>query len=113
MLPWSLVQTSFNLQNSRFLLLKLAFYRPTRHVTHSIKGVASLYVKKLSDAIRDGDPVRSVIRGTAVNGLVCFFHLGLDVPSIDQYVWFAYKFRFSEMDGHLASSSLALRARRQ
>lgn len=70
-------------------------------------------MKRLSDAIRDGDPVRSVIRGTAVNGLVCFFHLGLDVPSIDQYVWFAYKFRFSEMDGQLASSSLALRARRQ
>ena len=77
------------------------------------EGVASLYVKRLSDAIRDGDPVRSVIRGTAVNGLVCFFHLGLGVPNIDQYVWFAYNFRFSGMDGHLASSSPALRARRQ
>ena len=34
------------------------------------EGVGSLYLKRLSDAIRDGDPVRAVIRGTAVNGLV-------------------------------------------
>ncbi|PYI07025.1 putative polyketide synthase [Aspergillus sclerotiicarbonarius CBS 121057] len=30
-------------------------------------GVNALYVKRLSDAIRDGDPIRSIIRGTAVN----------------------------------------------
>jgi len=30
-------------------------------------GIGALYVKRLSDAIRDGDPIRSVIRGTAVN----------------------------------------------
>lgn len=30
-------------------------------------GIGSLIVKRLSDAIRDGDPIRSVIRGTAVN----------------------------------------------
>ena len=36
------------------------------------EGVSSLYLKRLSDAIRDGDPIRSVIRGTAVNGLVTF-----------------------------------------
>jgi acyl transferase domain-containing protein len=30
-------------------------------------GVGALYLKRLSDAIRDGDPIRSVIRGTAVN----------------------------------------------
>jgi acyl transferase domain-containing protein len=30
-------------------------------------GIGALLVKRLSDAIRDGDPIRSVIRGTAVN----------------------------------------------
>lgn len=30
-------------------------------------GVGALLLKRLSDAIRDGDPVRSVIRGTAIN----------------------------------------------
>lgn len=30
-------------------------------------GIGALYLKKLSDAIRDGDPIRSVIRGTAIN----------------------------------------------
>ena len=30
-------------------------------------GVGALYLKRLSDAIRDGDPIRSVIRATAVN----------------------------------------------
>lgn len=31
------------------------------------EGVGFVYVKRLSDAIRDGDPIRSVIRGTAIN----------------------------------------------
>ncbi|KAI3340056.1 putative polyketide synthase [Ustulina deusta] len=31
------------------------------------EGVGALYLKRLSDAIRDRDPIRSVIRGTAVN----------------------------------------------
>lgn len=30
-------------------------------------GVGALYLKKLSKAIADGDPIRSIIRGTAVN----------------------------------------------
>lgn len=30
-------------------------------------GIAALYLKRLSDAIRDGDPVRAVIRSSAVN----------------------------------------------
>lgn len=30
-------------------------------------GVNSLYIKRLEDAVRDGDPIRAVIRGTAVN----------------------------------------------
>jgi acyl transferase domain-containing protein len=34
------------------------------------EGVGALYVKKLSDAIRDGDPIRAVVRGTAVNAYV-------------------------------------------
>ncbi|GLB08646.1 type I Iterative Polyketide synthase (PKS) [Aspergillus tubingensis] len=32
------------------------------------EGVSAVYLKRLGDALRDGDPVRSVIRGTAVNG---------------------------------------------
>lgn len=31
------------------------------------EAVSALYIKRLSDAIRDGDPVRSIIRSTAVN----------------------------------------------
>ncbi|KAJ5182352.1 Acyl transferase/acyl hydrolase/lysophospholipase [Penicillium cf. viridicatum] len=32
------------------------------------EGVSAVYLKRLSDALRDGDPIRSVIRGTSVNG---------------------------------------------
>ncbi|KAI1279412.1 BcBOA9 protein [Xylaria sp. FL0933] len=31
------------------------------------EGIGALYLKRLSDAMRDGDPVRGVIRGTAAN----------------------------------------------
>jgi acyl transferase domain-containing protein len=31
------------------------------------EGVTAIYVKRLDDAIRDGNPVRAIIRGTAVN----------------------------------------------
>lgn len=31
------------------------------------EAVSALFVKKLSDAIRDGDPVRAVIRSTCIN----------------------------------------------
>lgn len=31
------------------------------------EGIGALIVKRLSDAIRDGDAIRAVIRGTAVN----------------------------------------------
>ena len=31
------------------------------------EGAGALYVKRLADAIRDGDPIRGVIRSTAVN----------------------------------------------
>ena len=30
-------------------------------------GIGALYIKKLSEAVKDGDPIRAVIRGTAVN----------------------------------------------
>ena len=30
-------------------------------------GISALYLKRLSDALRDGDPIRSVVRGTAIN----------------------------------------------
>ncbi|KAJ5817603.1 Acyl transferase/acyl hydrolase/lysophospholipase [Penicillium robsamsonii] len=32
------------------------------------EGVSAVYLKRLSDALRDGDPIRSIIRGTSVNG---------------------------------------------
>ncbi|KAF2972455.1 hypothetical protein GQX73_g1158 [Xylaria multiplex] len=31
------------------------------------EGIGALYLKRLSDALRDGDPIRGVIRGTAAN----------------------------------------------
>ncbi|KAL9046411.1 MAG: hypothetical protein Q9214_000744, partial [Letrouitia sp. 1 TL-2023] len=34
------------------------------------EGVAAIYIKRLSDAVRDGDPIRSIIRGSAVNSAV-------------------------------------------
>ena len=32
------------------------------------EAIGALYLKRLSDAVRDNDPIRAVIRGTAVNG---------------------------------------------
>lgn len=34
------------------------------------EGIGALYMKRLSDALRDGDPIRSVIRGSAINAYV-------------------------------------------
>ncbi|KAI0393705.1 reducing type I polyketide synthase 10 [Xylariaceae sp. FL0594] len=44
-------------------------------------GVGALYVKRLSDAIRDGDPIRSIIKGSAINanGRTS----GISLPSAD------------------------------
>ena len=47
-------------------------------------GVGALYLKRLSDALRDNDPVRAVIRGTAIgsNGKT----RGISAPSADAQV---------------------------
>lgn len=39
----------------------------THHSYGRADGVNALYIKRLDDAIRDGDPIRSIIRGTATN----------------------------------------------
>ncbi|CAK1361377.1 Lovastatin diketide synthase LovF [Cercospora beticola] len=43
------------------------------------EGVGAIYVKRLSDALRDGDPIRGLIRGTAVNS--CGKTSGITQPS--------------------------------
>ena len=40
-------------------------------------GIGALYVKKLSAAIRDGDPIRSIIRGSAINAYILLSAIGL------------------------------------
>ncbi|KAJ6172240.1 polyketide synthase [Penicillium chermesinum] len=53
------------------------------------EAVNALYIKRLGDAIRDGDPIRSIIRGTAVNsnGRTP----GITQPSIDGQIAVARK----------------------
>ncbi|KAL8366737.1 hypothetical protein RB595_010546 [Gaeumannomyces hyphopodioides] len=46
------------------------------------EGVGALYLKRLSDAMRDGDPVRAVIRGSAVNSNGKVPGYGITYPSI-------------------------------
>ncbi|KAL5428155.1 hypothetical protein PMIN05_011137 [Paraphaeosphaeria minitans] len=36
------------------------------------EGIGALYIKRLSDALRDGDAIRSVIKGSAINAYVLF-----------------------------------------
>ena len=36
------------------------------------EGFGALYLKKVSDAVKDGDLIRAVIRGTAVNAYVSY-----------------------------------------
>ncbi|EHL02619.1 putative Lovastatin nonaketide synthase [Glarea lozoyensis 74030] len=52
------ISNAFNLKGPSFVL---------DTACSSGEGVGALYLKRLSDAIRDGDPIRSVIRGTSVN----------------------------------------------
>ncbi|KAI9164127.1 putative polyketide synthase [Paramyrothecium foliicola] len=46
------------------------------------EGAGALYMKRLSDAIRDGDPIRSVIRSTAVNTNGKVEGMGITHPSV-------------------------------
>ena len=32
------------------------------------EGISAIYIKKLADAVRDGDPIRAVIRSTCIGG---------------------------------------------
>ncbi|KAI0197013.1 hypothetical protein F4808DRAFT_299333 [Astrocystis sublimbata] len=45
------------------------------------EGAGALYVKRLSDAIRDGDPIRGVVRATAVNTNGKVEGMGITHPS--------------------------------
>ncbi|KAI1117711.1 hypothetical protein F5Y14DRAFT_464761 [Nemania sp. NC0429] len=46
------------------------------------EGAGALYVKRLSDAIRDGDPIRGVVRSTAVNTNGKVEGMGITHPSV-------------------------------
>ncbi|KAI1121261.1 hypothetical protein F5Y10DRAFT_256700 [Nemania abortiva] len=46
------------------------------------EGAGALYVKRLSDAIRDGDPIRGVVRATAVNTNGKVEGMGITHPSM-------------------------------
>ncbi|KAI0547773.1 hypothetical protein F4679DRAFT_586237 [Xylaria curta] len=46
------------------------------------EGAGALYVKRLSDAIRDGDPIRGVVRSTAVNTNGKVEGMGITHPSM-------------------------------
>ncbi|GAW17215.1 hypothetical protein ANO14919_066680 [Xylariales sp. No.14919] len=46
------------------------------------EGAGALYVKRLSDAVRDGDPIRGVVRATAVNTNGKVEGMGITHPSV-------------------------------
>ncbi|PBP25423.1 putative polyketide protein [Diplocarpon rosae] len=46
------------------------------------EGAGALYIKRLSDAIRDGDPIRGVVRSTAVNTNGKVDGMGITHPSV-------------------------------
>ncbi|KAI5803496.1 hypothetical protein DFH27DRAFT_513489 [Peziza echinospora] len=58
------------------------------------EGVGAIYLKRLSDALRDGDPIRAVIRGTAVNSNGKTGGGGMSHPSVkaqEDVIRHAYK----------------------
>ena len=50
------------------------------------EGVSALYIKRLSAALRDGDPIRAVIRGTAVNAYVFSIQIRLSILTVLEMV---------------------------
>jgi acyl transferase domain-containing protein len=46
------------------------------------EGAGALYIKRLTDAMRDGDPIRAVIRATAVNTNGKVEGMGITHPSV-------------------------------
>lgn len=47
------------------------------------EGVGAVYLKRLSDAVRDGDPIRAVIRGSAVNHNGKASSASISYPGVD------------------------------
>ena len=70
-------------------------------------GVGAVYLKKLSDAIRDGDPIRGVIRSSAVNSNGRVPAVGITHPNRDgqaDVIKHAYR-RGGNLDPRLTGSS--------
>lgn len=47
------------------------------------EGVGAVYLKRLSDAVRDGDPIRGLIRSSASNSNVKVPAVGITHPNLD------------------------------
>ena len=47
------------------------------------EGIGAFYLKRLKDALRDGDPIRAVIRGSAVNSNGRVNGAGITHPSLE------------------------------
>ena len=77
------------------------------------EAASCLYLKRLNDAIRDGDPIRSVIRGTAVNGYVYYYPLELGVSLYGYPATYAHRHPLLVTEEHPALSNPVSRARRQ
>ncbi|KAL7625333.1 hypothetical protein AAE478_004549 [Parahypoxylon ruwenzoriense] len=68
------------------------------------EGAGALYVKRLADAIRDGDPIRGVVRATAVNTNGKVEGMGITHPSVkgqERVVRMAYE--KAELDPNLTA----------
>ena len=61
---------------------RLALVVPYRRPSNA-EGVGALYLKRLSDAVRDGNPIRGVVRATAVNTNGKVPGMGITHPSIE------------------------------
>lgn len=45
------------------------------HWIRACEGINAVYIKRLSDALKDGDNIRAVIRAVAINGSVPFQYM--------------------------------------